>query len=101
MKGPSKYIATLSPDRWERWREDWVLVQTDTHDAVNRYVNNPPCRLGAGPWLGASFQPSAREDPNPGRERTHIHDGAARLCVKVHYTPLGPYLPGVALHRGE
>jgi hypothetical protein len=30
-KGPSKYIATLSPRRWERWRKDWVLVQTDAH----------------------------------------------------------------------
>jgi hypothetical protein len=25
-KGSSKYIAALSPGRWERWREDWVLV---------------------------------------------------------------------------
>jgi hypothetical protein len=31
-KGPSKYIIALSPDRWERWREDWVLVQTDAHE---------------------------------------------------------------------
>jgi hypothetical protein len=22
MKGSSKYLAALSPDRWERWRED-------------------------------------------------------------------------------
>jgi hypothetical protein len=25
-KGPSKYITTLSPNRWQHWREDWVLV---------------------------------------------------------------------------
>jgi hypothetical protein len=25
-KGPFKYIATLNPDMWEHWREDWVLV---------------------------------------------------------------------------
>jgi hypothetical protein len=31
MKGSLKYLAALSPGRWERWREDWVLVQADTH----------------------------------------------------------------------
>jgi hypothetical protein len=31
MKGHFKYITALSPGRWERWREDWVLVQTDAH----------------------------------------------------------------------
>jgi hypothetical protein len=25
-KGPSRYITALSPNRWEHWREDWVLV---------------------------------------------------------------------------
>jgi hypothetical protein len=33
-KRPSKYIAALSPGRWERWREDWVLVQTDAHERL-------------------------------------------------------------------
>jgi hypothetical protein len=33
-KGPSRYIPALSPDKWERWREDWVLVQTDTHEQL-------------------------------------------------------------------
>jgi hypothetical protein len=33
-KGSSKYLATLSPGRWERWREDWVLVQADAHDRL-------------------------------------------------------------------
>jgi hypothetical protein len=31
-KGPSRYITALNPGRWERWREDWVLVQTDAHE---------------------------------------------------------------------
>jgi hypothetical protein len=25
-KGPSRYILTLSPGKWERWMEDWVRV---------------------------------------------------------------------------
>jgi hypothetical protein len=32
MKGPLKYLATISPNRWERWRENWVLVQADAHE---------------------------------------------------------------------
>jgi hypothetical protein len=31
-QGPSRYIAPISPGRWERWREDWALVQADAHD---------------------------------------------------------------------
>jgi hypothetical protein len=34
MKGPSKYIAALSPDRWEHRREDLVLVQIDAHERL-------------------------------------------------------------------
>jgi hypothetical protein len=34
MKGYSTYLATLSPGRWERWREDWVLVQADVHERL-------------------------------------------------------------------
>jgi hypothetical protein len=45
MKGPSKYITTLSPGRWERWREDWVLVQTDAHEWLTLPTAAPtaPC----------------------------------------------------------
>jgi hypothetical protein len=79
-KGPSKYIAALSPGRWERWREDWVLVQTDVHERLMlttaALTPPPPCRLGAGPPPGASFLPSAGEDPDPSRGQAHIHDGA-------------------------
>jgi hypothetical protein len=32
MKGSLKYLTALSPSRWERWREDWVLVQADAHE---------------------------------------------------------------------
>jgi hypothetical protein len=31
-QGPSRYIAAVSPGRWERWTEDWVLMQADAHD---------------------------------------------------------------------
>jgi hypothetical protein len=33
-QGPSRYIALVSPGRWERWREDWALVQVDAHDRL-------------------------------------------------------------------
>jgi hypothetical protein len=33
-QGPSRYIASVSPGRWERWREDWALVQADAHDRL-------------------------------------------------------------------
>jgi hypothetical protein len=36
MKGSSKYLTALSPNRWEHWREDWVLLQADTHEWLTR-----------------------------------------------------------------
>jgi hypothetical protein len=33
-QGPSRYIVPVSPGRWERWREDWVLMQADAHDRL-------------------------------------------------------------------
>jgi hypothetical protein len=33
-QGPSRYIAPVSLGRWERWREDWVLMQADAHDRL-------------------------------------------------------------------
>jgi hypothetical protein len=83
-----------------------VLVQIDAHERLTLPTAAPmppppPHQLGAGPRIEAGFQPCAGQDPDPGRERAHIHDGAARLCVKVYHTPPGAYLPGVALHQGE
>jgi hypothetical protein len=42
---PSKYIAVLSPARWEHWREDWVLVQIDAHERLTLSTAAPmaPC----------------------------------------------------------
>jgi hypothetical protein len=31
-QGHARYITLVSPGRWERWREDWALVQADAHD---------------------------------------------------------------------
>jgi hypothetical protein len=33
-KGPSKYIPALSPGKWGRWREDWVIALGDAHDRL-------------------------------------------------------------------
>jgi hypothetical protein len=41
MKGSSKYITALRPDRWERWREDWVLVQINAHERLTLPTTAP------------------------------------------------------------
>jgi hypothetical protein len=33
-KGPVVYITTVSPGKWDRWREDWVIVRADPHDRL-------------------------------------------------------------------
>jgi hypothetical protein len=33
-QGHARYITPISPGRWERWREDWTLVQADVHDRL-------------------------------------------------------------------
>jgi hypothetical protein len=33
-RGPVAYIAAVSPDKWNRWREDWAIVQADPHDRL-------------------------------------------------------------------
>jgi hypothetical protein len=56
----------VSPGRWERWREDWALVQADTHDWLTlpagaltldrtEWVKDPGLELGFDPcWIGSS-----------------------------------------------
>jgi hypothetical protein len=39
--GHARYIAHVSPGRWERWREDWALVQVDVHDQLALPVGGP------------------------------------------------------------
>jgi hypothetical protein len=40
-KGPSKYIATLSPAKWDRLREDWVIAHGDAHDQLELPTPTP------------------------------------------------------------
>jgi hypothetical protein len=95
-KGPSKYIAALSLGRWERWREDWVLVQTDAHERLTLSTAAP-----IAPHVDWEQDPGLEPVFNWVLRRAHIHDVVARLCVKTHRVPPGEYPPGVALHRGE
>jgi hypothetical protein len=61
-QGHAHYIAPISPGRWERWREDWVLVQADVHDRLTlpidgptldrtEWVRDPGLELGFNPVL--------------------------------------------------
>jgi hypothetical protein len=36
-----RYIALVSLGRWERWREDWALVQVDVHDRLAVPIGGP------------------------------------------------------------
>jgi hypothetical protein len=31
-KGPVTYIMSLTPDKWDWWIEDWVIMRADIHD---------------------------------------------------------------------
>jgi hypothetical protein len=33
-KAPITYIASLTPGKWDWWREDWVIVQPDIHNRL-------------------------------------------------------------------
>jgi hypothetical protein len=39
--GHTRYITPISPGGWERWREDWALVQADVHDRLTLPVDGP------------------------------------------------------------
>jgi hypothetical protein len=59
-QGPSRYIAPVSPGRWERWREDWVLIQVDAHDRVMIPAAAPTLNCaewGKDPRLESGFDP--------------------------------------------
>jgi hypothetical protein len=60
MQGPSRYIAPVSPGRWERWREDWALVQADAHDRLVIPAAAPTldrAEWGKDPGLESGFDP--------------------------------------------
>jgi hypothetical protein len=39
--GHARYITPVSPGRWERWREDWALVQADVHEWLALPIGGP------------------------------------------------------------
>jgi hypothetical protein len=58
--GHARYITPVSPGRWERWREDWTLVQADIHDRLALPVGAPTLdrtEWGKDPGLEPSFDP--------------------------------------------
>jgi hypothetical protein len=58
--GYACYIAPISPGRWERWREDWALVQADVHDRLALPVGGPTLnrtKWGKDPGLEPNFDP--------------------------------------------
>jgi hypothetical protein len=63
--GHARYIAPVSPGRWERWRENWALVQVDVHDRLALPIGGPTLdrtEWGKDPSLaqpGAGFRPRA------------------------------------------
>jgi hypothetical protein len=95
-KGSSKYLATLSLNRWERWREDWVLVQADAHERLTL------------PTI-ASTAPRADWEQDPGLEPAYnLVLGRIQILAKSGHTPMmvlyahraptGAYPPDMALH---
>jgi hypothetical protein len=58
--GHARYITPVSPGRWERWREDWALVQADVHDRLILPVGGPTLdrtEWGKDPILELGFDP--------------------------------------------
>jgi hypothetical protein len=54
------YITPVSPGRWERWREDWALVQADAHDRLVLPIDGPTLdrtEWGKGLGLELGFYP--------------------------------------------
>jgi hypothetical protein len=54
------YIMPTSPNRWERWREDWALVQADVHDWLALPVGGltlDRTEWGKDPGLELGFDP--------------------------------------------
>jgi hypothetical protein len=83
-------ITSVSPGRWERWREDWVLVQVDAHDWLALPVDAPT--LDRTEWVK---DPSLESGFNPMLDRIQYlaENGLTSLMVLYdflsrHLTPL-------------
>jgi hypothetical protein len=35
------YIAPLTPGKGDRWREDWLIVKSNTHDRLDLSTDAP------------------------------------------------------------
>jgi hypothetical protein len=60
-KGSLKYLTTLSTDRWERWREDRVLVQADAHERLKlttATLKAPHINWEQDPGLEPAYNPA-------------------------------------------
>jgi hypothetical protein len=58
--GHARYIVLVSPGRWERWREDWALVQVNVHDRLALPVDGSTLdhtEWGKDPGLEPGFNP--------------------------------------------
>jgi hypothetical protein len=56
--GHTRYIVPISPGKWERWREEWVLVQVDVHDRLALPIGGPTLNhteWGKDPGLEPGF----------------------------------------------
>jgi hypothetical protein len=40
-KGLIVYIAPISSDKWDHWREDWVVIRVDVHDRLVLPTESP------------------------------------------------------------
>jgi hypothetical protein len=40
-KGPTVYITARTPDKWDRWRDDWVIIQIEVHDRLELPTTAP------------------------------------------------------------
>jgi hypothetical protein len=59
-KGPIAYIVPISSDKWDRWREDWVIVRVNVHDRLVLSTEAPTVKKGAWeetPRLNVAFRP--------------------------------------------
>jgi hypothetical protein len=60
MHGLSRYIVHVSPGRWERWRDDWALVQANAHDRLTlpaAALTLDCAEWGKDPGLESGFDP--------------------------------------------
>jgi hypothetical protein len=83
-KGPSKYIAALTPGRWDHWREDWVLMQTEAHKRLAL-----PTAASTAPRADWEQDPNLQPnyDPMLARIRFLADKGLTSMMVMYDFLP--------------